>query len=184
MRGTTEKAADILMRRIDGARRILARAGVERGKLETMIEAALRELADAEQHYRRMHDRHGSDSLDTGRAWVQMRRAGDAARAALAGEGEPTPHFPDEHGDCPSWCVGCQSAPPRRCFFPRCRCVSPSLGDCKGEKHSAPEVELPTAPGREGPCAACPHSGSEHLQFSGLCTECDCVEHEAIEVQP
>lgn len=61
-------------------------------------------------------------------------------KAKAAGEGEPTPHFPNEHGDCPSWCVGCQSTPPQRCFFPDCQCVSPSLGDCKGE-HSAPEVE-------------------------------------------
>lgn len=49
-------------------------------------------------------------------------------------------HFPNEHGDCPSWCAGCQSAPPPRCFFPDCQCVSTSLGDCKGE-HYAPEVE-------------------------------------------
>lgn len=42
-------------------------------------------------------------------------------------------HFPNEHGDCPSWCAGCQSTPPQRCFFPDCQCVSPSLGDCKGE---------------------------------------------------
>lgn len=49
-------------------------------------------------------------------------------------------HFPNEHGDCPSWCAGCQSTPPQRCFFPDCQCVSTSLGDCKGE-HYAPEVE-------------------------------------------
>src|SRR5690606_29907000 len=63
-----------------------------------------------------------------------------AAIAKARGEVEPTPHFPNEHGDCPSWCSGCQHDPPQQCFFPRCHCVSPSLGDCKGQ-HSAPEVE-------------------------------------------
>lgn len=39
---------------------------------------------------------------------------------------------------------------------------------------------MPEDRGREGDCAACPHPGSAHLEFSGLCTadDCPCIEHE------
>ena len=47
------------------------------------IVAALTRLADAEQHYRLMHDLHGDGDMRAGRAWDLMRRAGDQARDAL-----------------------------------------------------------------------------------------------------
>lgn len=55
----------------------------------TMIEE-LKALADAEQAYRKAHDLYGGGDIRTGRAWDAMRRAGDAARQALAAL-EPKP---------------------------------------------------------------------------------------------
>lgn len=45
--------------------------------------ALLEALAAAEKEYRFRHDLHGDDDMQTGRAWDQMRRAGDIARAYL-----------------------------------------------------------------------------------------------------
>ncbi|KAA9020758.1 hypothetical protein [Sphingobium limneticum] len=45
--------------------------------------AHLSRLADAEAHYRKSHDLYGSDDRRTGRAWDEMRHAGDAARALI-----------------------------------------------------------------------------------------------------
>ena len=49
------------------------------------LRAALAELAKAEAHYRlKFQTAPTADHLDVGRAWDRMRKAGDAARAALA----------------------------------------------------------------------------------------------------
>ncbi len=53
------------------------------GDLVEQLREALRELANAEADYRRLHDLYGRGHIQTGRAWDRMRRAGDAARAAL-----------------------------------------------------------------------------------------------------
>jgi hypothetical protein len=45
---------------------------------------ALSLLAKVEQAYRETHDLHGDGSLECGRAWDVMRRAGDHARRTLA----------------------------------------------------------------------------------------------------
>ena len=58
-------------------------AAEERGKRVARIEE-LKALADAEQAYRKAHDLYGGGDIRTGRAWDAMRRAGDAARQALA----------------------------------------------------------------------------------------------------
>lgn len=50
---------------------------------EAAVRAALEELALAEEAYRHAHDLHGNGHIHTGRAWDQMRRAGDHARAIL-----------------------------------------------------------------------------------------------------
>ena len=56
--------------------------------------AALAELEQAEAHYRLMFQTAPSEShLDVGRAWDRMRKAGDAARAALAQRAEPAGDF-------------------------------------------------------------------------------------------
>ena len=44
----------------------------------------LREFAEAEAAYRLAYQLHGRSDIKTGRAWDRMRRAGDAARQALA----------------------------------------------------------------------------------------------------
>lgn len=44
---------------------------------------ALRVLAACELNYRRTYERLGGGHKDTGRAWDQMRRAGDRARELL-----------------------------------------------------------------------------------------------------
>ena len=44
---------------------------------------ALEHLTWAEQTYRRAHDLHGDGHIVAGRAWDQLRRCGDDARAAL-----------------------------------------------------------------------------------------------------
>lgn len=52
--------------------------------------AHLSRLADAEAHYRKSHDLHGGDDRRTGRAWDEMRHAGEAARAfTLAASAAP-----------------------------------------------------------------------------------------------
>jgi hypothetical protein len=52
---------------------------------------ALAELAESEAHYRLIFQTAPSaDHLDVGRAWDRMRKAGDAAREALA-QSEPEP---------------------------------------------------------------------------------------------
>ena len=48
------------------------------------LEKLARELERAESRYRIAHDIHGGSSLETGRAWDLMRRAGDYVRQALA----------------------------------------------------------------------------------------------------
>ena len=50
------------------------------------LREALGELSAAEKNYRKCHDLLGSSDRKTGRAWDLMRRAGDTARAALAGD--------------------------------------------------------------------------------------------------
>ncbi|MCE2842362.1 MAG: hypothetical protein LW689_06215 [Novosphingobium sp.] len=59
------------------------KAAEERGARMARIEE-LKALADAEQAYRKAHDLYGGGDIRTGRAWDAMRRAGDAARQALA----------------------------------------------------------------------------------------------------
>lgn len=51
----------------------------------TELVSALEDLSNREQEYRRAHDLHGSGDTRTGRCWDLMRRAGDKARALLAG---------------------------------------------------------------------------------------------------
>ncbi len=46
--------------------------------------AALWELQLAEATYRKLHDLHGRGSMKVGRAWDELRRAGDKARALLS----------------------------------------------------------------------------------------------------
>jgi hypothetical protein len=50
---------------------------------EELVEVLL-ELANAESQYRTNHDLNGDGSIESGRAWDRMRRAGNAARAAYA----------------------------------------------------------------------------------------------------
>jgi hypothetical protein len=57
------------------------------------VRQALQELQLCEAAYRHAHDVHGADDLRCGRAWDQMRRAGDAARAVLAATTEPADGF-------------------------------------------------------------------------------------------
>lgn len=51
-----------------------------------VLREALRELQTAEALYRQRHDMFGGDSIESGRAWDVMRRAGDRARQALGEE--------------------------------------------------------------------------------------------------
>lgn len=48
------------------------------------VREALGELEVTERNYRLQHDLHGGDDMRTGKAWDQMRRAGDRARALLS----------------------------------------------------------------------------------------------------
>lgn len=50
------------------------------------VSPPLAELSKAEQAYRQAHDLYGPGDLRTGRAWDQMRRAGDDVRLLLGGE--------------------------------------------------------------------------------------------------
>lgn len=50
-----------------------------------LLRNALSELARAEATYRGMHDLKGGQHIETGRAWDEMRRAGDRARELLKG---------------------------------------------------------------------------------------------------
>jgi len=45
--------------------------------------AACKALAKTEANYRLVHDVHGGDSPESGRAWDKLRRCGDKARAAI-----------------------------------------------------------------------------------------------------
>jgi hypothetical protein len=67
----------------DGA--AIARAYVALSEREKVLERHVDDLQQSEAEYRLMHDRHGDGSRAAGRAWDLMRRAGDKARAALAG---------------------------------------------------------------------------------------------------
>lgn len=73
-----------------------------------------------------------------------------------------------EHGRCEATTVD-----GTRCKMPK---------PCYRHAREAPEKarETPSPATRTGDCAACPHPGSAHLDFSGLCTAdgCPCIEHE------
>ncbi len=64
--------------RADNAR--IAALEADNARLMGLVE----NLAGAEAAYRIAHDLHGGGSLQSGRAWDRMRRAGDEARATLA----------------------------------------------------------------------------------------------------
>lgn len=56
---------------------------------------ALNDLQAREAAYRRAHDLYGAGDRRCGRAWDEMRRAGDAARSILAGSEEPATELVD-----------------------------------------------------------------------------------------
>lgn len=57
--------------------------GSEDGNDASRLREALDDLQQAEAEYRLMHDLHGDSSRAAGRAWLLLRRAGDAARTLL-----------------------------------------------------------------------------------------------------
>lgn len=70
------------------------------------VRRTLSDLGLAVHNYQRAHDLHGDGSIDAGRAWDRMRRAREAAEAALACESgtdytcAAPPEPPDD--DCPA----------------------------------------------------------------------------------
>jgi len=64
---------------------------------EATLRSALTRLEFAERNYRKTHDVHGDGSREAGRAWDELRRAGNEARQALKEAAQPEPLL-DESG--------------------------------------------------------------------------------------